>query len=103
MISRLLRFSTLIACVVLTLVSAIALTWSGAFWLPLVIFGALAALGQQQHLPPVAGFIPGRQLEQLAVGGQRGGVASGILLPLTKGRKADERQLLQPFALAHNP
>ena len=45
MISRLLRFSTLIACVVLTLVSAIALTWSGAFWLPLVIFGALAALG----------------------------------------------------------
>ncbi|HPD93601.1 MAG: FMN-binding glutamate synthase family protein [Rhodobacter sp.] len=45
MFSRLLRFSTLIACVVLALASAVALTWSGAFWLPLAIFGALAALG----------------------------------------------------------
>ncbi len=45
MISRLLRFSTFILCAILTLASAIGLVWSGAFWLPLLIFGTLTAVG----------------------------------------------------------
>jgi len=50
MMSRLLRFATLILCVALTLASALALIWWPGFWIPLVIFGALTALGIRDML-----------------------------------------------------
>lgn len=50
MISRLLRFSTFILCVALTLFSAVALVWSDAFWIPLMVFGALSVVGVRDML-----------------------------------------------------